>query len=63
MKSNRSIIVPIFQTVLGLLAIVSLFAVTLNGEDIKNWILTLVLAAVFIVLGVVGIIRYTKTEN
>ena len=62
MKNSGSIIVPILQLSLGLLAIVSFFTVMANGEDIKKWILTLVLAAVFVVLGAVGTVRRVRQK-
>ena len=44
MKNKRKLLVPLFQLIIGLLAIAAFFVVGLGGEDMAKWIITLVLA-------------------
>ena len=57
MKSKWYLISSIIQLVFGLCAIASFVILAISGEDIKRWIVTLILAIAFVVL---GIIEYKK---
>ncbi len=58
MKSKWNLIVSIFQLVIGILAISAFVIAAVNGENMLKWIITLILAIAFVVLGVIGIIDY-----
>ena len=58
MKSKRNLIFSIFQLIIGLLAIIAFAVLGLNGENMAKWIVTLVLAVFYVVLGVIGIMDY-----
>ena len=62
MKNKRKLLVPLFQPVIGLPAIAAFFAVGLGGEDMAKWIITLVLAAAYVVLGIVGLLDYRSDK-
>ena len=62
MKNKRKLIVPLFQLIIGLLAIAAFFVVGLGGEDMAKWIITLVLAAAYVVLGIVGLLDYRSDK-
>ena len=62
MKNKRKLFVPLFQLVVGLLAIAAFFVIGLGGEDMAKWIITLVLAAAYVVLGIVGLLDYRSDK-
>ncbi len=55
-KSRWYLISSIFQVIVGLAAIVAFVVLAINGEIVTRWIITLVLAIAFVVMGIVGII-------
>ena len=62
MKNKWSLISSIFQLVIGAFAVVTFAIVGLNGENITKWIVTLILSAAFIILGIIGIIEYKAKD-
>lgn len=58
MKSKWQLISSIIQLVIGFLAIVSFAVLAISGENISRWIVTLILAIAFVILGVIGIVDY-----
>lgn len=62
MKSSRNLIASILQLTVGILAIGAFFILGLNGENMTKWIITLILAVCFAVMGAVGIIAYVKNK-
>lgn len=62
MKSKRNLIFSIFQLIIGLLAIIAFAVVGRNGENIAKWIITLLLAIFYVVLGVIGIMDYKSSK-
>lgn len=56
MKSRWYLISSILQVIVGLAAIVAFVVLAINGEIVTRWIITLVLAIAFVVMGIVGII-------
>ena len=62
MKGKRNFIVSIFQVVIGILAIAAFVVLGLSGEDVVKWIITLVLAVAYVVLGVIGIVDYKSNK-
>ena len=62
MKGKWNLISSIIQLVVGILAIIAFIIIAQGGENITRWIVTLILAIAFVVLGVIGIIDY-KTQK
>lgn len=62
MKNKWNLISSIIQLVFGLLAIVAFIIIALSGEVMTKWIITLLLAIAFVVLGVIGIIDYKSQK-
>lgn len=62
MKSKLSLVGSIIQLVFGILAIGAFVVLLMNGEDISKWIITLLLAVAFVIVGIIGIISY-KVEH
>lgn len=62
MKSKGSLIVSIFQLVIGLLATAAFMISALNGENMTKWIITLILAVAYVVLGIIGIANYKSRK-
>lgn len=60
MKSKWYIISSIFQVLVGLIAIIFLIILAINGEVITKWIITLLLAIAYVVIGTIGIIDNMK---
>lgn len=47
----------IFQLIIGTMAIIAFIVIAILGEDLTRWIVTLILAIAFVVLGTIGIIN------
>lgn len=62
MKSKWNLISSIVQLVIGILAIVAFVVLSLSGENMTKWIITLLLAIAFVIIGVIGIIDYKKQK-
>jgi len=62
MKSKRNLIVSIIQLAIGILAIVAFTVVGLSGDNMAKWVITLILAVAYVVLGVIGIIDYKSNK-
>lgn len=58
MKNKWNLIVSIIQLVIGSLAIIAFVIIGLNGEDLTKWVITLILAIAYVVLGAIGIKDY-----
>lgn len=58
MKGKWQLFSSIFQLVVGIIAIISFAIIGFGGENAAKWIVTLVLAALFVVFGIMGIIEY-----
>ena len=62
MKSKLSLISSIVELVFGTLAIVAFIILLIIGEDISIWLITLLLAVVFVIIGIIGIIEYKSNR-
>lgn len=62
MKSKLSLVSSIVQLVFGTLAIVAFIILLINGEDISKWLITLLLAVAFVIIGIIGIIEYKSNR-
>ncbi len=62
MKSKLSLISSIVQLVFGTLAIVAFIILLITGEDISKWLITLLLAVAFVIIGIIGIIEYKSNR-
>ncbi len=62
MKSKWWLISSIVQLVVGVLAIISFVILVISGENMTRWIVTLLLAIAFIVIGIMGIIDYKSSK-
>ncbi len=62
MESRRNLILSIFQLVVGILAIVAFAIVGSGEENMTKWIITLLLAIAYVVLGIIGIIDYRSKK-
>lgn len=60
MKSKWYLISSIFQLLVGLAAIIAFIILAINGELVTKWIITLILAIGFVVMGIIGIIDNIK---
>ncbi len=62
MKNKLSLVSSIVQLVFGTLAIVAFIILLINGEDISKWLITLLLAVTFVIIGIIGIIEYKNNH-
>lgn len=60
MKGKLNLICSVFQLVFGILAIIAFVILKLYGENMSKWMLTLIIAIVFVIIGTRGIINYKK---
>lgn len=63
MKNKWYLISSIFQVLIGLIAIVFFIILVINGEEMTKWIITLLLAIFYVVIGVIGIIDNIKNRK
>lgn len=61
-KSKCFLISSIVQLFFGVLAVISFIILFINGEDMSKWIITLLLALVFMILGIIGIVLQNKSK-
>lgn len=62
MKSKWNLISSVIQLIFGILAIGAFIILLINGEDISRWIITLLLAVAFVIIGIIGIIDYKSKK-
>ncbi len=53
----------IFQIVVGVAAIIAYVVIAVSGEPLGRWIITFLLAIVFVILGVIGIVDCNKNKD
>ena len=53
----------IFQFVVGVVAIIAYVVIAASGEPLGKWIVTLLLAIAFVVIGVIGIADWKKSNR
>lgn len=60
-KKRKSILICfIVQLVFGTLGIAAFVTLAVGGEDIRKWVGALILAIIFIILGIINVFRYQK---
>ena len=62
MKSKWQLFSSIFQLIVGISAVVFFAILGFNGENMTKWILTLIFAIAFVILGIIGIIDYKSNR-
>ena len=63
MKSKFYLFSSILQFIVGLAAIIAFVYLAIQGEAMTKWVITLVLAVAFVVMGLLGILDYKKTRG
>jgi len=63
MRSKWRLAASVAQLLAGLAAIVSFVVLAGNGENMTKWIITLLLAIAFVILGIIGILEYIKAGD
>ena len=53
----------IFQFVVGVVAIIAYVVIAASGEPLGKWTVTLLLAIAFVVIGVIGIADWKKSNR
>ena len=53
----------IFQIVVGIAAIIAYIVIAASGEPLGKWIVTLLLAIAFVVIGAIGIADWKKSNR
>ena len=53
----------IFQILVGIAAIIAFIFVSVSGEPLGKWIITLIVSIAFVVMGVINIINYVKLKK
>ena len=48
--------------VFGILAIIAFIILLINGEDMSKWIITLLLAVTFVIIGTIEIVDYKSKK-
>lgn len=63
MKSKWPLAASVFQLVVGLLAIIAFCILCAGGENMVKWIITLLLAVGYVIMGIVCIIHYRSIKK
>lgn len=63
MKKNWRFFVSVVQLTVGILAIASYILLAMNGEAMAKWTVTLLLAAAFVILGLLGLAESRKKRE
>ena len=63
MKTKKDLIIALFQIIIGLTAIISFIIVALNGENMLKWIITLIFAILFLIVGIIDLVQYIKSKK
>ncbi len=63
MKTKYSLISSIIQLTVGSLAVISFIILSVSGENMTRWIVTLMLSVAFVVLGIIGILDYKSQDK
>ena len=53
----------IFQILVGIAAIIAFIFVSVSGEPLGKWIITLIVSIAFVVMGVINTINYVKLKK
>lgn len=53
---KRKLLTSLFQLIVGLAAIAAFAVLAASGEPLGRWVVTLILAVLFVVMGVTGLI-------
>ena len=53
----------IFQILVGIAAIIAFIFVSVSGEPLGKWFITLIVSIAFVVMGVINIINYVKLKK
>ncbi len=62
MKNKWSLIGSVVQLIFGILAIIAFVVLLITGEKISQWIVTLLFAIAFVIMGILGIIDYKSQK-
>ena len=62
MKGKWHLFSSIFQLTIGVFAVVTFLILGFNDEELTKWVITLILAITFMVLGFIGVIDYKKNK-
>ena len=60
---KRYLFAAIFQFIVGVVAIIAYVVIAASGEPLGKWIVTLLLAIAFVVIGVIGIADWKKSNR
>lgn len=63
MKINWYKIASAVQLLMGTAAIVAFFVLAFNGEDIRPWVITVILAVTLVAFGIVGVTKDSPYKN
>jgi uncharacterized membrane protein HdeD (DUF308 family) len=62
MNRKLNLIASIVELIIGILAILSFAVLATNGENMTSWIVTLLLAIGFVIVGIIGIVGYKSKK-
>ena len=63
MNTKWKLISAIGQIVVGLAAIAAFIVIAANGEQIGKWIVTLILAVGYVIVGLIGLADYRSQKK
>lgn len=62
MNKNIYLILWLVQCLLGFLITLSFVVLAIGGYDVKQYISTFVIGVIFLVMGIVGIVKWKKNK-
>jgi len=58
--NKTGLFIGIFEIIIGILAISSYIVLLIGKEDITKWTITLILAIIFLIIGIIEVMNYLK---
>ena len=63
MKNKWQLISSLIQIIIGFVIIIAFFVILITKDDIIRWIVALVLALAFEMIGIIRLVDYFRTNN
>ena len=60
---NWRLFTSLFQIIVGIAAIIAYVFVAVSSEPLGKWTVTLILAIAFVIMGIIGMIDYIKSNK
>ncbi|MBE6712598.1 MAG: hypothetical protein E7580_03635 [Ruminococcaceae bacterium] len=60
---KRHLFTSIFQVIVGVAAVIAYIVIAASDESVGRWTITLILAILYIIMGVIGIVDWKRLNS